>query len=269
MNSVLAWDKFLCSNKGMTLMELMIVNALASVLVLAVMQLKQSQQQLVINNKIQAELTNQSLLFKQMLKKQLSVHGMNAYPYDFKSLHAHGWSIQELEVMAKHTVITTASFPSHMDLKSYSKGHIGNPRDSDRLVINAVTKLACNGTVFENQQPWFYTVNEFYLEEGNLKCKAYNGHNLLANVSSSSREYSVSLINNLQSLTIEYAVIVKDSELLGWTQVVPEGVVEEIIAIKLTAVSSIGEKRLSALERQLPPVIITLKAVPKDWLETI
>lgn len=187
------------SHSGFNLIEVSIVLAITSFIVLVLHNSFMSLSETGLNTKTRLELFVQQQKLSSWLQSGLKQLGQ----YDaFNTLN-----IRPLNWQHEQTIILTT--PIVLPLFYPKKPTLGS-RDgkSDSLVFNLQSERGCNGERFSGlAYELRHVVNELYVENSELRCRSYNGRYLTGLESNVSRWRSVSILRDVQSLQVKYNVI--------------------------------------------------------------
>lgn len=107
---------------------------------------------------------------------------------------------EEQALLINHPVVLPMSFSRMPNL-----GVVDGP--SDRLVLNLVSDVGCNGRRFHYRHgEQFHLVNEVFIQDNTLRCRSYDGRFLTGLTNTSSRVTSVSLLNGVQVMQVRYLI---------------------------------------------------------------
>lgn len=187
-------------NRGFSLIELIIALTISSILLILVVSVYDANHRLYLANKTLSEVFYDGQFIVPLLNSSMdSVGYNNVYVTELNDQIDIN---SEAEFISKNPIATTSTFNSFPLIKSIE----GNDKP-DQIVLNTLGEKTCTGTNFDfNDGELFHVVNQYYLDGTTLRCKSYDGRYLRGLKSNTTSNYSVSLLENVQDMQIQYAI---------------------------------------------------------------
>ena len=213
-------------NYGFSLIELSVALSLGLLIIAGLMQMFASHQTTNLRQKAQLELSQKSNWLSAFFEQAISQAGMfNPYDINHKYLV---YLDDEKTFITTTPVVQKGLFVGDINIGS-SDGL------SDSLVINVSAKKSCTGSSFKSSKGDInHIVNELYLADNNIRCRAYDGRYLRALQKNTAPSTSVSIMDNVYSLQFEY--LVKRHQHLGWMPISEVLKNEKPIAVKVEVI---------------------------------
>lgn len=202
-------------NSGFSLIELLVVLTISAVLLTLITRIYDANHRLFLTNKALTELAQEGQYIIPFLNSNISSAG---YSNDYlPELNRLIDTDLESEFITKNPVVSGESFSAFPLIKS-----VEGEQKSDQIVINTIAAKTCTGTNFDfNDGELFHAVNHYYIDGTTLRCKSYDGRYLRGVKLTTTSNYSVSLLENVQDMQIQYGVQFKgisvdESDQLSW-----------------------------------------------------
>ncbi len=232
--------------QGFGLIELLITVLLSSIcsLLLYSTFYNFSRQSLSIAQTNELQLKSQQLAY--WLEHVLARAGQyNSYDNSNKAVSL---KLSEYTFISSQPIALPRSFPQNLALGSADG-------QSDRVVINLLSGRGCNGQKFNySEDELFHVVEEIYIENGELRCRSYDGRYLVGIATRKSSFRSVGLVRGVERMQVKYLVRVNaNRRFVDATQLNSASKVE---AVKL-------ELWLQAVDEQM----LSHTNVYSSWLE--
>lgn len=199
---------------GFSLLELLIALTIGSVISSLVIHVYNANHQLFLANKALENVFYNGQYIMPLLHTSISDAGnTNVYSVN---LNTQVDTNQEAKFIATNPIATESSFSSYPLISSQE-----GDAEPDQITINTITDKSCTGTNFDfSDGELFHVVNQYYLDGTTLRCKSFDGRFLRGLKLDIGSNYSVSLLENVYDLQIQYLVkqgnVGDDSESFIW-----------------------------------------------------
>jgi type IV pilus assembly protein PilW len=240
-------------NAGFSLLELLIALTIGSVITSLALRVYNANHQLFLTNKALENVFYDGQYIIPLLHSNIQQAGYsNVYSAD---LNTQVDINQEANFITAYPIATELSFSLYPLIASLEGGDA-----PDQITINTSADKSCTGSNFDfNDGELFHVVNQYYLEETTLRCKSYDGRYLRGLKSNGGYNYSVSLLENVYDLQIQYLIKVhaandgnsSNSERFVWVNAnqlsTYLSAVTELVAVNLAVL--IGSPVLTKLQK--------------------
>lgn len=199
---------------GFSLLELLIALTIGSVISSLVIHVYNANHQLFLANKALENVFYNGQYIIPLLHTSITDAG-NTNVYS-ANLNTQVDINQEAKFITTNPITTESSFSSYPLISSQEGGE-----EPDQITINTITDKSCTGTNFDfSDGELLHVVNQYYLDGTTLRCKSFDGRFLRGLKPDVGSNYSVSLLENVYDLQIQYLVkqgnIGDDNETFIW-----------------------------------------------------
>lgn len=187
--------------KGFTLVELLISLTLGLIVTSALVQVYQSNTQLLVYNNALSNIQQDGRYVISALRQSLMSVGM----YNEFSANLDRSIDVDMEAIyiRAHPVVIEADYDIDPTIGSIEAAEAA----SDTLVINIMGSTACTGSNFDfADNAEFHIVNEYFLEENSLRCRGHDGRYLRGLKANGANGQSVTLIENIHDFQVMYGI---------------------------------------------------------------
>jgi len=199
---------------GFSLLELLIALTIGSIISSLVIHVYNANHQLFLANKALENVFYNGQYIIPLLHTSIADAG-NTNVYS-ANLNTQVDINQEAKFIAANPIATESNFTSYPFISSQEGGE-----EPDQITINTITDKSCTGTNFDfSDGELLHVVNQYYLDGTTLRCKSFDGRFLRGLKPDVGSNYSVSLLENVYDLQIQYLVkqgnLGDDSETFIW-----------------------------------------------------
>jgi len=188
---------------GLSLIELLVVLALVSMSMQMIYASFFNLKKVLDTSGESLEMLIQSYQLTHWFKHVFNMAG-SYNSYDARNLITNLQS--EFQFIQNHPIVLPGDFIKVPNLGSMDA-------ISDKIVINALAEIGCNGQRFHYQpNELFHVVNEIYVDKDELRCRSYDGRYLTGAYNAQSRTSSVSLIQGVNFIQAKYLVLQLDGK---------------------------------------------------------
>ena len=197
------------SNGGFSLIELIIALSIALMLSLAISSISTEQKYTQVQQQALIEVTEKTQLQRSMFQHLLSQIGQfNPYDVNTYGIGENYPINSELGIsFGRAPIVFKGDLLMMMDLGSEDR-----VSKADKLVLQKFSNQVCSGAKYKNAEfklnpdMQFHIVEELFVDNGALKCRAYDGGYLLGNKDSELSDYSVTLLENVYGLKVMFLI---------------------------------------------------------------
>ncbi len=235
---------------GYSLIELMISLVLGLVITAGVIQVFVSTRATNSLNQAIAEVQEYGRYITWRLQDELREVGR--YDLSLGNIDRTVDLVLESSVVLRQPVALANDYAVNVNLGSKE----GASGDSDELVVNLLAQHDCTGNRFGLAAPTqIHIVNRYFVSGTQLKCIGYNGRYLRGLVGNSTPSSEVVLLDNVESMQIEYGI--SDDVSNNNSQVIRYVEASQLPAARL-ANQQVVAIRLAVLIQSMPVTIQTL-----------
>ena len=189
------------SNRGFSLVELLISLTLGLIITSALVRVYQSNNKLQTYNYALSTIQEDGRYLLAVMRRSLMAVG--DYNEFSSNLNRDVDTTIEQAYIKDNPIALENDFVGDPTVGSIDRGN----NNGDQLTVNIVGSAACNGSDFDyDPNEEFHAVNQYFLENNTLRCRGYDGRALRGLKAAAGAPQAVTILNNVHDFQVLYGI---------------------------------------------------------------